>query len=115
MTVSNLRSGTPSVERTTCARIPTVFGNYQLCHYTNSRDDKEHLALIMGDVTGKEDILVRVHSECMTGDVFGSLRCDCGEQLEFAMQKVAEAGRGIIIYLRQEGRGIWSFSETARL
>ncbi len=106
MAESNSRIGTPIVERTTCARIPTVFGNYQLCHYTNDRDDKEHLALIMGDVTDQKDVLVRVHSECMTGDVFGSLRCDCGEQLEFAMQKIAEEGRGVIVYLRQEGRGI---------
>ncbi|MBN2500390.1 MAG: GTP cyclohydrolase II [Anaerolineales bacterium] len=89
-----------------CARIPTDEGEFVLCLYTNDQDDKEHLAFIMGDVYGKEDVLVRVHSECFTGDVLGSKRCDCGEQLALAKQIIAEAGTGILLYMRQEGRGI---------
>lgn len=89
-----------------CARIPTVEGEYQLCLYTNNQDDKEHLAIIMGVVWGKEDVLVRVHSECFTGDVLGSRRCDCGEQLQRSMLMIARQGSGVLVYLRQEGRGI---------
>lgn len=89
-----------------CARIPTIFGEFQLCIYIETRESKEHLILIMGDLEGKENVMVRVHSECFTGDVLGSLRCDCGEQLQRAMGMVAKAGEGAIIYLRQEGRGI---------
>jgi GTP cyclohydrolase II len=94
------------VEREVCARLPTKAGEFKLYLYANNRDDKEHLALVMGDVHGKEDILVRVHSECYTGDVLGSLRCDCGEQLNCALQAIAAHGEGVLIYLRQEGRGI---------
>lgn len=94
------------VEREVCARLPTKAGEFQLYLYTNNRDNKEHLALVMGDVHGKEDILVRVHSECYTGDVLGSLRCDCGEQLNCALHAIATHGGGVLIYLRQEGRGI---------
>lgn len=94
------------VARKTCARIPTEVGEFQLCYYQNSLDEKEHLALIFGNVAGSEPLLVRVHSECFTGDVLGSLRCDCGPQLKQAMQHIAAAGAGIIVYLRQEGRGI---------
>lgn len=97
---------TPLLTRTASARIPTPYGAFQLYHYQSARDGKEHLALVMGDVTGGNGALARVHSECMTGDTFGSLRCDCGEQLHMAMQRIAEAGCGLIIYLRQEGRGI---------
>ena len=89
-----------------CARIPTSHGEFQLCIYQEGETGKEHLALVMGDPEGKEDVLVRVHSECFTGDVLGSLRCDCGEQLQRAMAMIAESGEGAIIYLRQEGRGI---------
>jgi GTP cyclohydrolase II len=96
----------PLVQRTASARIPTEAGLFHLYHFTNNRDGKEHLALVMGDVTGSDGALTRVHSECMTGDTFGSLRCDCGEQLHMAMQRIAEAGAGVIVYLRQEGRGI---------
>ena len=103
------------MQRTTSARIPTSAGTFHLYHYTNARDDKEHLALVMGDVHDGERILVRVHSECMTGDVFGSLRCDCGEQLHTAMQHIAAEGRGVIVYLRQEGRGIGLAQKAARL
>lgn len=94
------------VERRVQSRIPTPIGEFQLFLYTNNRDDKEHLALVMGQVTGKRDIVARVHSECYTGDVLGSLRCDCGEQLQSALQTIAMAGEGVLIYLRQEGRGI---------
>ncbi|GIK71016.1 MAG: GTP cyclohydrolase-2 [Chloroflexota bacterium] len=97
---------TPPLVRTASARIPTVYGAFFLHHYNDARDAKEHLALVMGDVRGRSDALVRVHSECMTGDTFGSLRCDCGEQLHMAMQRIASAAQGVIIYLRQEGRGI---------
>ena len=95
-----------AVTRMACARVPTAEGEFQLCLYDNNRDDKEHLVLVMGDVIGKEDILVRVHSECFTGDVLHSRRCDCGAQLHDALRRIAEAGEGILIYLRQEGRGI---------
>jgi len=94
------------VKKMACARIPTIAGEFELCLYTNNLDDKEHLALLMGDVHGLDDVLVRVHSECFTGDVLGSRRCDCGEQLQHAMHLIGKAGQGIIIYLRQEGRGI---------
>lgn len=94
------------IQRRVCARIPTEVGEFQFCLYTNNQDEKEHLALIAGNVWGQENVLTRIHSECFTGDVLGSRRCDCGEQLEMAMKKIAQEGCGIIIYLRQEGRGI---------
>lgn len=94
-----------TLKRLTQARIPTSIGEFDL-HLYDSPDDKDHLAITMGDLTNKEGILARVHSECFTGDVLGSRRCDCGPQLNLAMQMVAEAGEGVIIYLRQEGRGI---------
>jgi len=94
------------IRKMACARIPTEAGEYQLCLYTSNHDDKEHLAIVMGEIRGKKSVLVRVHSECFTGDVLGSRRCDCGEQLQRAMQLIAEAGEGVLIYLRQEGRGI---------
>ena len=97
---------TVHVQQLVCARIPTDYGEFQLCLYDNDKDDKEHLALVMGDVRDQEDVLVRVHSECFTGDVLGSRRCDCGDQLHGAMKRIGEAGQGVIIYLRQEGRGI---------
>lgn len=94
------------IKNLTRTRIPTKSGDFQLCYYQNNLDDKEHLALVYGDVNRQADVLVRIHSECFTGDVLGSLRCDCGPQLERAMQMIAEAGAGVLIYLRQEGRGI---------
>ena len=100
-----------TITQQTCARIPAEEGNFQLCYYSNSQDSKEHLALVMGEVAGQEEVLVRVHSECFTGDVLGSLRCDCGPQLHEAMRRVAEAGQGVLIYLRQEGRGIGLLSK----
>ena len=95
-----------TVKRQSAARIPTRHGTFQLVLYTTNFDDKEHLAFVMGDVSGKDDVLLRVHSECFTGDIMGSLRCDCGEQLDAAMAAVAKAGQGVVLYLRQEGRGI---------
>lgn len=94
------------VERKTTARIPTEMGEFQLCYYQNSLDAKEHLALVFGSISVDQSALVRIHSECFTGDVIGSLRCDCGPQLNQAMQQIAQSGSGIIVYLRQEGRGI---------
>ena len=86
--------------------LPTSFGEFRAVAFTNELDNSEHLALIKGEIEPDRDILVRVHSECLTGDVFGSLRCDCGDQLKTALQVIEKEGRGVVIYLRQEGRGI---------
>lgn len=94
------------ITRQQASRLPTRHGEFKLTVYTTSIDDKEYVALSHGDVGDGENVLVRVHSECLTGDVFGSSRCDCGEQLDRAMEMIVEEGRGIIVYLRQEGRGI---------
>jgi 3,4-dihydroxy 2-butanone 4-phosphate synthase/GTP cyclohydrolase II len=94
------------VERATEARIPTAFGEFRAIAY-DSHDGREHMALVKGDPNGKRDVLVRVHSECFTGDVLGSIRCDCGTQLADAMKKIADEGEGVIVYIRgHEGRGI---------
>jgi len=100
------RSAQRRMTQTASARIPTPDGEFQLIHFHNNWDDKEHLALVMGKVSGCESVLARVHSECFTGDVLGSQRCDCGEQLADAMHAIATEGQGVIVYLRQEGRGI---------
>ncbi len=94
------------VQREVSVRLPTEYGEFTLHAYRNDVDDGEHIALVMGEPKAKEPCLVRVHSECMTGDVFASRRCDCGAQLHAAMRKVGEQGHGVILYLRQEGRGI---------
>ncbi len=94
------------VERVESIQLPTDHGDFQLMLYRASIDGQNHLALIKGDIAGKKNVLVRVHSECLTGDVFGSRRCDCGPQLHQAMKQIAEEGRGVIVYMRQEGRGI---------
>src|SRR6266540_2923109 len=94
------------VQRLEVVQMPTDYGDFALHLYRSTTDGQHHLALVKGDVAGKENVLVRVHSECLTGDVFGSRRCDCGPQLHQAMRQVAEAGRGVIVYMRQEGRGI---------
>jgi 3,4-dihydroxy 2-butanone 4-phosphate synthase / GTP cyclohydrolase II len=95
------------VHKVASARIPTEFGDFQCVAYESDLDAETHLALVKGDPAGQDDVLVRVHSECLTGDVFGSKRCDCGAQLHEAMRLVAEAGTGVIVYLRgHEGRGI---------
>lgn len=86
--------------------IPTEQGVFSLAAFEGFADGKEHLALIYGDIVGREDVLTRIHSECLTGEVFGSQRCDCQTQLQDAMKQVVEAGSGVILYLRQEGRGI---------
>ena len=94
------------VERVEEAQMPTKFGEFRAIGYKTYLDKKEHVALVMGDVTAPGPVLVRVHDKCVTGDVFGSLRCDCGEQLEAAMKRIAEEGRGVVVYMDQEGRGI---------
>jgi 3,4-dihydroxy 2-butanone 4-phosphate synthase/GTP cyclohydrolase II len=86
--------------------MPTDYGEFSLHLYKSKVDGQHHLALVCGEVANKKNVLVRVHSECLTGDVFGSRRCDCGPQLHQAMRQVAEAGSGVIVYMRQEGRGI---------
>ena len=86
------------IERIASARIPTTYGEFQLACYRSPADEKEHLALVMGEVAGKENVLVRIHSECFTGDVLGSLRCDCGPQLHHAMQRIAADGEGVIVF-----------------
>ncbi|HET7276250.1 MAG TPA: bifunctional 3,4-dihydroxy-2-butanone-4-phosphate synthase/GTP cyclohydrolase II [Longimicrobiaceae bacterium] len=94
------------VHRAAEATIPTAHGAWRIVAYRNDVDKFEHIALVKGEIAGKEDVLVRMHSECLTGDVFHSLRCDCGEQLDAAMRMIDDAGAGAIVYLRQEGRGI---------
>lgn len=94
------------VHRAGDARLPTDHGEFRIVAYANDVDQAQHVALVMGEVEGRKDILVRMHSKCLTGDVFGSQRCDCGPQLQAAMRRIAEEGRGVIVYLDQEGRGI---------
>jgi 3,4-dihydroxy 2-butanone 4-phosphate synthase/GTP cyclohydrolase II len=94
------------VEHVETIKMPTEHGVFDLALYRSTLDGQHHLALICGEVAGRKNVLVRVHSECLTGDVFGSQRCDCGTQLHHAMRQVAEAGRGVVLYMRQEGRGI---------
>jgi len=94
------------VERVEVVRMPTDYGDFDLHLYRSKIDSQHHLAVVCGEVAGKPNVLVRVHSECLTGDVFGSRRCDCGPQLHQAMRQVAQAGRGVVVYMRQEGRGI---------
>jgi 3,4-dihydroxy 2-butanone 4-phosphate synthase / GTP cyclohydrolase II len=94
------------VRRRAIAKMPTYFGEFTVYAYDNDIDENQHIALVMGDINPEEPTLVRVHSECVTGDVFHSLRCDCGDQLEAAMARVEEEGKGVILYMHQEGRGI---------
>jgi len=94
------------VERVETVKMPTDYGDFDLHLYASKIDGQHHLALVRGEIAGKKNVLVRVHSECLTGDVFGSRRCDCGPQLHQAMRQVADAGCGVILYMRQEGRGI---------
>lgn len=94
------------VELLSSARIPNIYGTFILHAYSNSIDEKEHLAFVHGDVENRESVPVRVHSECFTGDVLGSQRCDCGEQLDRSMELITQAGFGVVVYMRQEGRGI---------
>ena len=94
------------VEKIETVKLPTDYGDFDLHLYRSKTDGQHHLALVRGEVGGQKNVLVRVHSECLTGDVFGSRRCDCGPQLHQAMRQIAAAGRGVIVYMRQEGRGI---------
>ncbi|WP_126425307.1 bifunctional 3,4-dihydroxy-2-butanone-4-phosphate synthase/GTP cyclohydrolase II [Brevibacillus marinus] len=94
------------IKQEVAVELPSEYGQFKVCAYTNEVDDKEHLALIKGEITPQEPVLVRVHSECLTGDVFGSYRCDCGPQLHAALRQIEQAGKGVLLYMRQEGRGI---------
>lgn len=94
------------IKKETEVQMPTEYGDFKAIGYTNAIDDKESVALVKGDLTSAEPVLVRVHSECLTGDVFGSKRCDCGPQLHAALRQIEEAGRGVLLYMKQEGRGI---------
>ncbi|MCH5584274.1 bifunctional 3,4-dihydroxy-2-butanone-4-phosphate synthase/GTP cyclohydrolase II [Shimazuella sp. AN120528] len=100
------RSSEPLVERVVSIQLPTDYGDFKMVGYSNTVDNKEHVAIVKGEINPDEPILVRIHSECLTGDVFGSKRCDCGPQLHAALHQIEEAGSGIILYMRQEGRGI---------
>ncbi len=88
------------------AKLPSRFGDFRIVAFWNNRDQKDHIAIVHGDVVGAEDVPTRMHSECLTGDVIGSLRCDCRDQLETALKKIGAMERGVVLYLRQEGRGI---------
>ena len=88
------------------ANLPTRFGDFRVVTFTGDPDGKEHLALVRGDIRGRQDVPVRIHSECLTGDVLGSLRCDCRDQLIASLQAIGRMERGVVLYLRQEGRGI---------
>ena len=102
------------VHRVAEARLPTPFGEFRIVGYRNDVDAAEHVALVFGDVQGRKDVLVRMHSKCLTGDVFGSGRCDCGWQLHSAMRMIAAEDRGVIVYLDQEGRGIGCSTSSRR-
>lgn len=100
------KSNETFVKRAAETKLPTKFGEFKLVAYDNTLDDKCHVALVKGDVAKLDSVLVRVHSECLTGDVFGSLRCDCGDQLAIALERINKEGAGVLLYMRQEGRGI---------
>jgi 3,4-dihydroxy 2-butanone 4-phosphate synthase/GTP cyclohydrolase II len=108
--IADLIAHRKRTERLVCrvatAELPTAYGNFRIMSYTSPVEDGEHVALVRGDVAGKENVLVRVHSECLTGDVFGSYRCDCGAQLARALDMIDKEGLGVVVYMRQEGRGI---------
>ncbi len=94
------------VKIASAAKLPSRFGTFTAIAFYQNADDKEHAAFVKGDIINKESVLVRMHSECLTGDAIGSLRCDCREQLEASLKRIEESGEGIVLYLRQEGRGI---------
>jgi len=100
------RNNEKLIKRAAEAKLPTRFGEFKIVAYENVINSEHHVALVKGDLNSEEPIIVRVHSECLTGDAFHSLRCDCGEQLDAAMERISQEGRGIILYMRQEGRGI---------
>lgn len=110
--VAYRRTSEPTVRREAEVRLPTAFGEFKAYGYRSATDGVEHVALVHGEIGDGEDVLVRVHSECLTGDIFGSLRCDCGPQLQASMERITEAGRGVVVYLRgHEGRGIGLLSK----
>jgi 3,4-dihydroxy 2-butanone 4-phosphate synthase/GTP cyclohydrolase II len=94
------------VQKVATAKLPTKYGDFTAVAYKSDIDNDEHLALVMGDIKTRKPVLVRVHSECLTGDIFGSMRCDCGEQVIQSIKRIAEEERGVLLYMRQEGRGI---------
>lgn len=102
----------PKVLFSNKAKLPTKFGVFNIVSFKEENSSKEHLVVSMGDLQSKENVLTRIHSECLTGDVFTSLKCDCGEQLEASMKLISEKKEGIIIYLKQEGRGIGLFNKV---
>jgi 3,4-dihydroxy 2-butanone 4-phosphate synthase/GTP cyclohydrolase II len=104
--IENRRRTESLIERVTTVRMPTEYGEFQAVAYREKLTGKSHVALVMGEVEGEENVLVRVHSECLTGDTFRSLRCDCGDQLESALRQIAEEGKGVFLHMAQEGRGI---------
>ena len=101
-----LKQNELQVEQVTRAKLPTKYGMFDILGFVNKINGEHHVALVKGDIGDGQAILCRVHSECLTGDAFGSLKCDCGEQLEEALKKINDEGRGVLLYLRQEGRGI---------
>jgi 3,4-dihydroxy 2-butanone 4-phosphate synthase / GTP cyclohydrolase II len=115
LTIADLieyRRGTEKlVERVAQVRLPTAYGEFTAVAFRETLTAKPHVALVKGEVDGSEDVLVRVHSECLTGDVFHSLRCDCGDQLELALRRIEDEGRGVLLYMSQEGRGIGLLSK----
>src|SRR6056300_2018436 len=96
----------PNVVKASEADLPTSHGDFKIMAFENTQTKEHHVALVMGDISPIDEVLVRVHSECLTGDVLGSKRCDCGEQLHNAMDKIKQEGKGVLLYMRQEGRGI---------
>lgn len=104
--VDDQRPGSPEICLVSSANLPTRFGDFIILAFHISGNDKEHTVIVKGDIFGKENILVRIHSECLTGDAMGSLRCDCRDQLEGGLKKIEKEGQGMLIYLKQEGRGI---------
>lgn len=109
--MTNDKSNGSSPMRVASARLPTHFGNFSALVFEHGETRLHHVALVMGEVADNGPVLVRLHSECLTGDVLGSLRCDCGPQLEEAVEQIAESGRGVLVYLRQEGRGIGLYNK----
>ncbi|MBC2580819.1 bifunctional 3,4-dihydroxy-2-butanone-4-phosphate synthase/GTP cyclohydrolase II [Clostridium sp. DJ247] len=104
--IEYIRKNEAFVKKVTEAKMPTKYGEFKIIGYENALNGEHHVVLVKGDISGEEPVLVRVHSECLTGDAFGSLRCDCGDQYAAAMRRIEEEGRGVLLYMRQEGRGI---------
>jgi 3,4-dihydroxy 2-butanone 4-phosphate synthase / GTP cyclohydrolase II len=104
--IAHRRQRESTVKRASSAKLPTRYGEFTIFGYENTLTKEHHVALVMGDVSNGEPVLIRVHSECLTGDALGSLRCDCGQQYDAAMKRIAQEGRGMVVYMRQEGRGI---------